>query len=375
MTPAVSIVVPVFNAEPYLPECLASLQRQSLGALEFLLVDDGSTDGSRKLLDEFAAADPRAKVVAKTNSGLGHTLNVGIDQARGEYVGIVEPDDYVATAMFETLHRAATRHHVDIAKADFVRFHDSRRRRRFRYCRIAKERADLYDRVLEPAACLALFRSEVNTWSGIYRRDFLDSEAIRHHETPGASYQDTGFFFQTLCRARRVYLIPQAVYCYRVDNPSSSVKRSDNATAIRNEMRFIGEFIDSDRARLAVFEPALWYRKFVAYLYSYERASATQSLSLLKELATEFRGASERGLLDPRLFSPTEWACLQDIMRSPQRFHDDYFAKVASSPLQVARRKVRRLASWVTDYGPGRCAQYLARASRSGGMPKRVLPD
>jgi len=375
MTPAVSIVVPVFNAEPYLPECLASLQRQSLGALEFLLVDDGSTDGSRKLLEEFAAKDPRAKVITKSNSGLGHTLNIGIDHARGEYIGIVEPDDYIAAAMFETLHRAATRHHVDIAKADFVRFHDSGRRRRFRYCRVAKERADLYDRVLEPAACPALFRSEVNTWSGIYRRDFLDREAIRHHETPGASYQDTGFFFQTLCRARCVYLIPQAVYRYRVDNPSSSVKRADNAKAIRNEMRFLEDFIESDRARLAVFEPALWYRKFVAYLYSYERASATQSLPLLEELAAEFLGAWERGLLDPRFFSPTEWACLHDLMRSPERFHADYFAQAGGSPLKVARRKVRRLVSWVTDYGAGSCAHYLARCVRSGVSPNKMLSD
>jgi len=375
MSPAVSIVVPVFNAEAYLPECLASLQRQSLAELEFLLVDDGSTDGSRKLLDEFAASDPRAKVIAKANSGLGHTLNVGIDHACGEYVGIVEPDDYAAAGMFETLYRAATQHRADIAKADFIRFRDRDGRRHFRYCRITKERTDLYGKVLEPVACAALFRSEVNTWSGIYRRDFLNREGIRHHETPGASYQDTGFFFQTLCRARHVYLIPQAVYRYRVDNPSSSVKRSDNATAIRNEMGFIAEFIDSDRARLAVFEPALWYRKFVACLYSYERASAAQGLPLLKELAAEFRGSRERGLLDPRLFSPTEWACLQDLMRSPERFHEDYFAKAASSPLQVARRKARRLASWVSDYGVGPCARYLSWCVLSGASPKKILPD
>jgi glycosyltransferase involved in cell wall biosynthesis len=375
MALAVSIVVPVFNAAPYLAECLSSLRRQSLRELEFLLVDDGSTDGSRGLLEEFAATDPRAQVIAKVNSGLGHTLNVGLDRARGEYVGIVEPDDYIAEGMFEALHAEAVRHRADIARADFVRFHDTGGRRCFRYCRIAKERSDLYRRVLDPAACPALFRSEVNTWCGIYRRDFLELDAIRHHETPGASYQDTGFFFQTLCRARRVYLIPRAVYRYRVDNPASSVKRSDNATAIRKEMCFLEEFIDSDRARLAVFEPALWYRKFVANLYSYERASATQSLPLLEELATEFRGARERGLLDPRLFSPTEWACLHDLMRSPERFHADYFAQAGSSPLNVARRKVRRLVSWVSDYGPGRCAQYLVRAARSGAMPKRVLPD
>lgn len=375
MALAVSIVVPVFNAAPYLAECLGSLRRQSLRELEFLLVDDGSTDGSRGLLEEFAATDSRAKVIVKANSGLGHTLNVGLDRARGEYVGIVEPDDYVAGGMFEALHAEAVRHRADIAKADFVRFHDTGGRRRFRYCRIAKERSDLYGRVLDPAGCPALFRSEVNTWCGIYRRDFLEREGIRHHETPGASYQDTGFFFQTLCRARRVYLIPRAAYRYRGDNPASSVKRSDNATAIRKEMRFLEEFIDSDRARLAVFKPALWYRKFVAFLYSYERASETQSLPLLKEFAAEFRSARDQGLLDQTLFSPTEWACLQDVMRSPERFHADYFAKAYDLPLVVARRKVRRLASWVTDYGAGRCARYLGRCTWSGALPKRMLPD
>jgi len=375
MSLAVSIVVPVFNAAPYLAECLGSLRRQSLRELEFLLVDDGSTDGSRRLLEEFAATDPRAQVIVKANSGLGHTLNVGLDRALGEYVGIVEPDDYVAGSMFEVLHAEAERHRADIAKADFVRFHDTGGRRRFRYCRIAKERVDLYGRVLDPVACPALFRSEVNTWCGIYRRDFLEREGIRHNETPGASYQDTGFFFQTLCRARRVYLIPRAVYRYRVDNPASSVKRFDNATAIREEMRFLEEFIGSDRTRFAVFEPALWYRKFVAYLYSYERASETQSLPLLKEFSAEFRAARDQEFLDRTLFSPTEWACLQDVMRSPERFHADYFAKAGHSPLQVARRKFRRMASWVTDYGAGRCARYLGRCAWSGALPKRILRD
>jgi glycosyltransferase involved in cell wall biosynthesis len=375
MVLAVSIVVPVFNAAPYLAECLNSLRRQSLRELEFLLVDDGSTDGSRRQLEEFAATDSRAKVIVKSNSGLGHTLNVGLDRAQGEYVGIVEPDDYVAGGMFEALHAEAVRHRADIAKADFVRFHDTGGRRRFRYCRIAKERVDLYGRVLDPSACPALFRSEVNTWCGIYRRDFLEREGIRHNETPGASYQDTGFFFQTLCRARRVYLIPRAVYRYRVDNPASSVKRFDNATAIRQEMRFLEEFISSDRARFAVFEPALWYRKFVAYLYSYERTSETQSLPLLKEFAEEFRTARDRGMLDRTLFSPTEWACLQEVMQGPERFHADYFAKVGDSPLQVVKRKFRRMASWVNDYGAGSCVRYLGCCAQSAALPKRMLPD
>ena len=102
--PKVSIVIPTYNVEQYLKECLDSVINQTLKDIEIICVDDGSTDNSGKILDEYAAKDSRIKVIHKENGGYGKAMNVGIDNATGEYIGIVEPDDYIEFDMYETLY-------------------------------------------------------------------------------------------------------------------------------------------------------------------------------------------------------------------------------------------------------------------------------
>ena len=95
--PLVSIIVPVYNVEKYLQDCLESLARQNYPALEIILIDDGSTDSSGKMCDEFAQKDPRFKVVHQANGGLSNARNHGIQLAQGEYLTFVDSDDTVAT--------------------------------------------------------------------------------------------------------------------------------------------------------------------------------------------------------------------------------------------------------------------------------------
>jgi glycosyltransferase involved in cell wall biosynthesis len=371
----VSIVVPVFNAEHYLEVCLGSLKQQSLQDVEFLLVDDGSTDGSRKLLEEFAASDPRAKVIAKTNAGLGHTLNVGIDHARGEYIGIVEPDDYIALSMFQRLYHEAKAHDLDVAKSDFWRVKGEGSTLKREYVSTLKRWRGYANKVLCPGDDLTVFSFYMNTWTGIYRRSFVEKHNIRHHETPGASFQDNGFYWKTFCHAERLMFIPEAFYHYRCDNPASSINSPGKVDCMREEYDFIRKFIDSDPSRFAKFLPAYWLRKFGDYIFTYERIAENLRRTFLDRFASEFAEASEKGELRKDVFAPTDWACLQDLMRSQERFHEDYFAKAGNAPLRAVRRKARRLASWVTDYGPGRCIEHLVRCMRSAALPKRILRD
>lgn len=93
--PLVSVVVPVYNAEPYLRECLDSLFGQTLKEIEIIAVDDGSTDGSGKILDEFAARDRRLKVIHQENAGVSAARNRGIKAARGRYLTFVDADDRI----------------------------------------------------------------------------------------------------------------------------------------------------------------------------------------------------------------------------------------------------------------------------------------
>ena len=99
--PKVSIIVPTYNVEQYLREAMDSIINQTLKDIEIICIDDGSTDNSGKILDEYASKDSRVKVIHKKNGGYGKAMNVGLDNATGEYVGIVEPDDYIEPDMYE----------------------------------------------------------------------------------------------------------------------------------------------------------------------------------------------------------------------------------------------------------------------------------
>ena len=114
MDPLVSIIVPVYNVKPYLNRCVDSLLGQSYQNMELLLVDDGSTDGSETLCDEYAAQDARVRVLYKKNGGLSDARNAGVDAAKGEYLSFVDGDDWVSPYYIENLYRA-----LEQAGADF----------------------------------------------------------------------------------------------------------------------------------------------------------------------------------------------------------------------------------------------------------------
>ena len=117
--PLLSVLVPVYNVARYLPDCLDSLVNQTLEDIEIICINDGSDDDSLEILYRYAEKDTRINVINKKNSGYGHTMNVGMKEARGEYIGILESDDFTDNAMFEQLYSAAIVCNADIIKTNY----------------------------------------------------------------------------------------------------------------------------------------------------------------------------------------------------------------------------------------------------------------
>ena len=117
--PKVSVVVPVYNVEKYLEQCLDSIVNQTLKDIEIICVDDGSTDKSGEILDKYVTEDDRVKVIHKKNSGYGNSMNIGFDAAQGEYIGIIESDDYAELNMFESLYECAVENNLDVVKSEY----------------------------------------------------------------------------------------------------------------------------------------------------------------------------------------------------------------------------------------------------------------
>ena len=117
--PRVSVLTPIYNVAQYLPQCLESLKAQTLQDIEFICINDGSTDNSLEILKAYAENDNRFVIIDKQNSGYGASMNKGLEAARGEYIGIVESDDFIDADAFELLYGIANLNNKpDIVKAN-----------------------------------------------------------------------------------------------------------------------------------------------------------------------------------------------------------------------------------------------------------------
>ena len=114
-----SILLPSLNVAAYIRECIESVLKQTLTDIEILCIDAGSTDGTCEIIQEYAAKDNRIRVIPSDKKSYGYQINLGINMARGEYLGIVETDDSIEPDMYEVLYKAAVENDLDYAKAGF----------------------------------------------------------------------------------------------------------------------------------------------------------------------------------------------------------------------------------------------------------------
>lgn len=215
-TPLASIIVPIYNVGPYLLQCLESIRSQTFTNFEAICIDDGSTDGSGDILDAIAQEDERFIVVHRENAGYGSAMNEGIARARGPYIGIVEPDDYIEPSMLEVLIDAAERHNEpDIVKASYWRICQAGTPEEHCEPSFHTGRIEPVDRIFTIGEHADLLLYHPSIWTALYRRDFLSSEGIRFLECPGAGWVDNPFLMETMCAARSIVYIDEPLYCYR----------------------------------------------------------------------------------------------------------------------------------------------------------------
>lgn len=314
----VSVIVPVYNVEAYLEECMESIIGQTLKELEIICINDGSTDNSLEILRRYAEKDDRIIIIDKKNEGYGCAMNDGLDKAAGEYIGIVEPDDFVDLHMYEDLYNIAKEKELDIVKADFYRFVCNRKGEILKsYDALSKDGTG-YNEVIDPKKNDQIFRYVLNTWSGIYRRNFIEKYHIRHNTTPGASFQDNGFWFQTFCLAERVYFVNRPYYMNRRDNPNSSVKSRQKVYCMNEEYRFIYDFLNSHPELKPYFIKVYSMQRFRNYFTTYNRIDKKFRNEYLKTMSEELKVAKEKGELDKGYFTPLEWKKIIKIMDDPE---------------------------------------------------------
>ena len=225
----VSVIVPIYNAGPYLEQCLDSIVGQTHRDLDIILLNDGSTDDSLATMRRYAAADSRIRVIDKENQGYGATCNRGLAEARGTWIAIVEPDDWIEEGMYTDMLAFANEfaerdRALDIVKTPYWRIWmpDTKQQRKLN-CSY-KDRIHPASQPFAITEAAHLLCHHPSIWSAIYRKSFLDDHGIRFKEIPGAGWADNPFLLETLCQTDRIGYFDTAYYCYREETPEKSIQ-------------------------------------------------------------------------------------------------------------------------------------------------------
>ena len=255
----VSIIVPIYNAGPYLEQCLDSIVGQTHKDLEIILLNDGSTDDSLTTMRRYAENDGRIKVIDKQNQGYGATCNRGLAEATGTWVSIVEPDDWIEPGMYADMLAFAAKFAdegtpLDIVKTPYWRIWmpDTKQQRKLN-CSY-KNRIHPPKQPFAIADAAHLLCHHPSIWSAIYRKSFLDERNIRFKEIPGAGWADNPFLVETLCQTDRIGYFDTAYYCYREETPEKSKNFAHSNTLLPlerwNDMMDVLERLDITDERI-----------------------------------------------------------------------------------------------------------------------------
>lgn len=230
----ISVILPIYNAQSYLDQALDSVQNQVHRNLEIICINDGSTDNSLEIIKQHAACDPRIVIIDKENEGYGASCNRGLDRASGEWISIIEPDDWIEGNMYGEMLAFAMRIDgtYDIIKTPYWRITnpDSAREKKLpcSYTGLIKPKKQPF----EVADAPELIGHHPSIWSAIYRKSFLDEKNIRFRPIPGAGWADNPFLIETLLQARGIVYLDKAFYCYRADTPEKEKSFSQSNPTI-----------------------------------------------------------------------------------------------------------------------------------------------
>ncbi|MBR1825091.1 MAG: glycosyltransferase [Alphaproteobacteria bacterium] len=284
----ISIIVPVYNVEKYLGKCIESLIAQTMHDIEIICINDGSTDDSSLILQNFAAKDKRIIIIDKENEGPGIARNIGIQKAQGEYIGFVDPDDWVKEDMYEKLYTQAKKLDSDIVICDYVRYEDWNEKivphcffqKAVKYIKSEPINIPSGENIDREVLLDTLLISPCYSVNRIYRRTFLQQNKITYSEH--YCYEDCPFILKSHLLAQKVSFTDYAGYIYRLRQDSLVRGYANKYIDFCEVVKLLEQIIATQKLseRLAL---NLHYFRIMNMAWSYMLVSAKEKKSLLRQ--------------------------------------------------------------------------------------------
>lgn len=321
--PTISVLVPIYNVERYLDECLDSLKVQTFRDFEVLCINDGSTDGSHEIIQRYCDADKRFRCIDKPNSGYGASMNRGLREARGTWIAILESDDMFVPEALQLLYAKAQQFDfaVDVVKANFSL-----------YWSTPEPHTEFFDVVGDlpyrtenrPLYCpdegQEIFYAKPSIWSCLYKRSFLQQKEITFLETPGASYQDASFTFKVFAASRASAFIGESILLYRQDNENSSVNSPGKVFCVCDEYQEMKRWLAQQPELHKRLAQSLAIMQVNSYLWNYNRLAPVLREEFFPTMHQQIKKDFDAGLFSPNDVGMFRYEQTRVLVQNPRRF-------------------------------------------------------
>ncbi|SFT57743.1 Glycosyl transferase family 2 [Selenomonas sp. GACV-9] len=357
----VSIIMPALNVAPFVEDCINSVLTQSFSDLEILVIDAGSTDGTKTIVERLSLQDKRIRMVSSPVRSYGYQMNLGVKNARGKFIFILESDDMMVENSLEFLVDYMTHdEELDFVKGYPIAFYDIRGGVRYDipwpYFSVND---NILGTVFDPSENPKMLSRDVYLWLGLYRREFLEN--ICFNETSGAAFQDQGFLLQTLSSSKRAMYVDIPVYRYRQNNPGSSIYNPKGFSYILQEYGLNERFLPNLSSDWKHF---FYLRMLQQTLARFQVMGLSGTFwdeagAALQEIKARLSDAIEKGLLQVNRFNEEQrifWDDFQQDIRQPfLHFAGQYAEK---------KRDFAEIAEWarghkVVVYGAGNWGRFI----------------
>lgn len=238
----ISIIIPIYNVEKYLKRCLDSLVNQTLHDIEIICINDGSTDNSLEILEEYASKDSRIKIINQSNQGLSAVRHNGLKLATAEFIAFIDSDDWIDLDYFEKLYNSATKNNCDIAAATIVRKRPNSQKYRVHYTeeKICNTLEEKINACRIPICCYV--------WNKLYRSELVKNNFFKE----GVYFEDVLWTPEVLKQSNKLVTVPDVNYYYRVTKGSivktNSPKKQNDSY---NAKKYIIEFFEKNNIPLS----------------------------------------------------------------------------------------------------------------------------
>lgn len=285
-----SVIIPIYNVENFIEECLDSIISQCFDEMEVIAVDDGSTDNSGAIADKYSLKYPYIKVFHIKNRGYANACNIGLNEARGEYVSIIEPDDFVGENMFGELYERAKKDDADIVKSRYFEFLYLPKVKREKICGADINVEGTFTLNQHPE----LLRFHPSIWSCIYKKSFLSDNNIFFAESVYRGWEDNLFQIKTLYFAKKISYVNKAYYHWRMTflYQCEKIKNIKMPIAVINESH---DWLDSVSCKNPNIFANLAVREMVYFKFVFRMARVKQIGFLTDTVSAYFHRFPEAG--------------------------------------------------------------------------------